>query len=119
MIYTKFRKCIKWSYLITGVDCELDYGLDCWTVLMNWIGSIFELNLFMSPHLQPIRRVDGHMFVLASTMACCILPAVTHMVALLNKRGCLGVLCTTFRIQTHASKVISEVSFVFEVAAIV
>ena len=40
--------CIIRSYLITGLDCGLDY----WTGLMDWVTG---LNLFISHDLHPIK----------------------------------------------------------------
>ena len=67
---------------------ETDHvGLDYWAGLMDWItGLTLELNLFASPDLQPIRRVERtHDFISKYN------GLLSAMVALL-----LSVLCTSF-----------------------
>ena len=67
-----------WSYLIAGLDCVLD----CWTGLMDWItGLTIELNLFVSPDLWPIRRVERSHDCISKYNG--LFSAVTIMVVLL------------------------------------
>ena len=78
MILMNFVSCY-WLYLITGLDCGLDYR----TKLMDWItGSTFQLNL---PHITCLLALEewtGHMFVVAIKMANYTMSAVTIMVVL-------------------------------------